>query len=89
MYGDVCFFNSFPTFMQIALNSNSFHPNVRTYNNLKTLSNNKDKGKFDAEFVRKRAFQDLTVCVFLMFCLYSAFFPNVLLGFKIFKVSII
>uniref|UniRef100_A0A0E0QP61 Aminotransferase-like plant mobile domain-containing protein n=1 Tax=Oryza rufipogon TaxID=4529 RepID=A0A0E0QP61_ORYRU len=44
----------------IALNSNSFHPNVRTYNNLKTLSNNKDKGKFDAEFVRKRAFQDLT-----------------------------
>ncbi|EEC84264.1 hypothetical protein OsI_30722 [Oryza sativa Indica Group] len=49
-----------PLSSQIALNSNSFHPNVRTYNNLKTLSNNKDKGKFDAEFVRKRAFQDLT-----------------------------
>ncbi|EEC82181.1 hypothetical protein OsI_26301 [Oryza sativa Indica Group] len=49
-----------PLSSQIALNSNSFHPNVRTYNNLKTLSNNKDKGKFDAEFVKKRAFQDLT-----------------------------
>uniref|UniRef100_A0A0E0JX45 Ubiquitin-like protease family profile domain-containing protein n=1 Tax=Oryza punctata TaxID=4537 RepID=A0A0E0JX45_ORYPU len=45
---------------KIAFNSHSLQPNVRTYNNLKTWSNNKDKEALEVEFIRKRAFQDLT-----------------------------